>query len=112
MTAVPLAQPCVAGLLNLRGQIVTVVDMRARLGLEPRRRRTTRYTSSSPPSGELVSLIVDREGDVVDVDEATLEDITEVVDTAISTCVVSTSKVDGRLLLVLDPDRVLHELAA
>lgn len=112
VTPVPLSQPCVAGIVNLRGQIVTVVDMRARLGLG-----TASGTSHSvhvvvASSGELMSLIVDREGDVVDIDEATLEDITEVVDSAVSSCVVSTSKVDGHLLLVLDPDRVLHELAA
>ena len=112
VTPVPLSQPCVAGIVNLRGQIVTVVDMRSRLGLDAASATGQSVHVVVASAAELMSLIVDREGDVVEIDDATLEDITEVVDTAISTCVVSTSKVDGHLLLVLDPDRVLHELAA
>jgi purine-binding chemotaxis protein CheW len=112
VTPVPLSQPCVAGIVNLRGQIVTVVDMRARLGLDIVAAGNHSVHVVVASAGELVSLIVDREGDVVDIDDAMLEDITDVVDAAISTCVTSTSKIDGRLLLVIDPDRVLPELAA
>jgi purine-binding chemotaxis protein CheW len=112
VTPVPLSELAVSGLLNLRGQIVTVVDMRARLGFD---------ASESKPSGavhivvksrgELLGLVADCEGDVVDIDEDTIQDLSEIVDDAIDTCFVGKSNVDDCLLFVLEPDRVLSGFA-
>jgi len=107
VTPVPLSEPCVAGILNLRGQIVTVVDLRSRFGFGASTAGDRVVHVVVESRGEVLSLVVDSEGDVVDIDEDALESVTEVIDDAISTCVVGTSRVDDSLLLVLDPDRVL-----
>ncbi len=61
---VPLAPESVAGLLNLRGQIVTAIDVRRRLGLLPREAGLTRMNIVVGDDGELFSLLVDSVGDV------------------------------------------------
>ena len=73
MTRVPLAPPVVRGLINLRGQIVTVIDLRRRLGLDDR-------PTDQPPVNVVVhsddgavSLLVDEIGDVVEVSEEAFE---------------------------------------
>lgn len=81
MTRVPLAAPVVRGLINLRGQIVTAIDLRRRLGL------ADRFLGDTPNSGGealpmnlvvrtddgVVSLLVDEIGEVVEVDEDSFE---------------------------------------
>lgn len=111
MTVVPLAPKIVRGLINLRGQIVTAVDMRHRLALPP-------FEDSYEPmnvvvqNGEgAISLLVDEIGDVLDVDirqrEATPPGVAEVVRDILD----SVYKLEGRLLLVLNPS-MLYQLAA
>jgi len=65
LSQVPLAPPEVAGLLNLRGRIVTAIDLRRRLGLPPRTDGGTPVAVGIEERGELYGLIVDRVGDVV-----------------------------------------------
>lgn len=63
---VPLAPPEIAGSLNLRGRIVTAIDMRRRLGLPPQAEGETSVSVIvEQPSGELYALIVDDVGDVL-----------------------------------------------
>ena len=106
ITPVPLAPAGVLGLVNLRGQLITAVDARHRLGL-----------ATDPHQGgvhfiirtqdEVVSLVVDREGDVVVVDDEAYEDVPELVDESIRTLVTGAYKMDHDLLLVLDADRTV-----
>jgi purine-binding chemotaxis protein CheW len=112
VTPVPLSEPCVAGLLNLRGQIVTVVDMRARLGLGASGSTSGAVHVVVESRGELLGLVVDREGDVVAVGDDALDDTSEVVENEHGTCFVGTSNPDDCLILILDPDRVLSGLAS
>ena len=65
LSPVPLAPNEVAGLLNLRGRIVTAIDLRRRLGLGPRHASTSPVAVGIERHGELYGLIVDRVGDVV-----------------------------------------------
>ncbi len=65
LSAVPLAPPEVAGLLNLRGRIVTAVDLRRRLGLPPRGEGEPTVAVGIEDRGELYGLIADRVGDVL-----------------------------------------------
>jgi purine-binding chemotaxis protein CheW len=67
---VPLAPPEVAGALNLRGRIVTAIDMRRRLGLPPRAEGETHMSVIVERSGELFALQVDDVGDVLWLDPA------------------------------------------
>jgi purine-binding chemotaxis protein CheW len=107
MTRVPLADPWVSGLLNLRGQIVTAIDARRRLGLPPRSpgERTANIVLRTPDGS--VSLVVDREGDVVDLPDTEIEPLPENVSPAIRAVVTGTCRVDERLLLMLDAERTL-----
>jgi purine-binding chemotaxis protein CheW len=108
ITPVPLADPDVAGLLNLRGQIVTTVDARRRLGLTERGGGGTAPTIVViRSSGEAVSLLVDHEGDVVDVEEHRVVEVPETVGAGIAALAVGAYKLEGALLLVLDADQMV-----
>ena len=111
VTPVPLADECVAGILNLRGQIVTVIDARVRLGLAPRTEGAGNAHVVIRAASEAISLVVDCEGDVIDVDEDSFEDVPATVSATIKTFVQGVYKIDGALLLVLDPERALSVAA-
>jgi len=74
ITRVPLAPPEVAGFLNLRGQIVTAVDLRARLDLKPREPGATVMNVVVQDEEELFSLLVDEVGDVIEVSRDIFEE--------------------------------------
>jgi purine-binding chemotaxis protein CheW len=74
ITRVPLAPPEVAGFLNLRGQIVTAVDLRARLSLPPRSESAPVMNVVVKDRDELFSLLVDEVGDVIEVDKDIFEE--------------------------------------
>ena len=106
LTTVPLADPSVAGLLNLRGEIVTVVDARKRFGLPPRG-VTGGVHVILRRDGEPVGLLVDAEGDVLEVDDDAWDDVPGTVGAAIRTRTLGAHLHEERLLLELDPDSVL-----
>src|ERR1700759_2591495 len=80
MTPVPQAPGVIEGLINLRGQIVTAIDMRKRLSLPPRAGDKTPMNMVVRTSDGAVSLLVDEIGDVLDMDAATWERPPENID--------------------------------
>lgn len=70
---VPLADPAVAGLLNLRGQIVTAIELRHRLGRPPRAPDGPSMLLVAPTEGGAVAFIADAIGDVTPVQEESFE---------------------------------------
>lgn len=72
-TAVPLTTGVVVGLINLRGQIVMALDMRARIGLPPCSAARPSVSLILRTADGLVSLLVDRLGDVLDLDTLTVQ---------------------------------------
>ncbi len=108
MTVVPLANDVVRGLINLRGQIVTALDLRRRLSLEPRADDEQPMNIVVRTSTGELSLLVDAIGDVVDVDEATFEGPPETLDGVARELIVGAYKLEGKLLLVLDTDRAVQ----
>lgn len=104
MTPVPLAPSVIHGLINLRGQIVTAIDLRTRLRLSTR------------PAGELpvnvvardeegaVSLLVDEIGDVVEVDESSFEGPPETLSAASKALIHGVYKLEPQLLLLLNTE--------
>ncbi len=110
ITYVPLAHPAVRGLLNLRGQIATVVDARCRLGLSERAPEDNGVHFTITSRGDLMSLIVDREGDVIDLDGESLE-VPQTVDPQIRSLVTGVHRREGSLLLMIDVDQLLSDLA-
>jgi purine-binding chemotaxis protein CheW len=63
---IPMAPPCVAGVLNLRGRIVTAIDVRRRLGLPKSVSAGTEMSIVVEYNGELYSLLVDEVGEVME----------------------------------------------
>ncbi len=108
MTRVPLAPPMMRGLINLRGQIVSAIDMRTRLGLPARDASELPMNVVVRSSDGAVSLLVDEIGDVLEVDESTVERPPETMTGAARELVRSVYKLPDRLLLVLDTEQVLN----
>lgn len=106
LTPVPLAQPTVRGLINLRGQIVVAIDMRRRLERPP-------TTQSAPPMNVVVcteegvvSFLVDEIGDVLEVDPEAFEAPPETIDDGVRELITGVYKLSDRLMMVLDTDHV------
>lgn len=106
MTDVPLASPVVRGLINLRGQIVTALDMRRCLGFADREDHLPMNIVIGQ-GDDAVSLLVDDIGDVVETDPADREELPPTIQSPLRDLVCATYKLPDRLLLVLDTPRVL-----
>jgi purine-binding chemotaxis protein CheW len=109
ITRVPLAPPMVSGLINMRGQIVTAIDLRRCLGLPER-------PSGQPPAGlilqveeGLVGLIVDEIGTVFELPENAFEPPPEILKGRLRALVSRVYTLPNQLLLVMDTQRLLTE---
>ena len=107
MTAVPLAPAEVAGLINLRGQIVTAIDLRRRLGVADRAADQRPMNVVVRTDDGAVSLLVDDIGDVLEVDAASFEQAPDTLDETHRTLIRGVHKLDGRLLLILDTAKAI-----
>jgi purine-binding chemotaxis protein CheW len=107
MTRVPQASEVIEGLINLRGQIVTAIDMRKRLQLSPRGGEEAPMNVVVRTEEGAVSLLVDDIGDVLDVDAAAYETPPENLDRAVRELIVGVYKLKERLLLALDVERTV-----
>jgi purine-binding chemotaxis protein CheW len=105
MTTVPLAPRVVSGLINLRGQIVTAVNLRQRLELETAPAGTAVMNVVVRSVDGAVSLLVDEIGDVVEVEETTFEPPPETMRSSVRDIVLGIHKLKGRLLHVLDIEK-------
>ncbi len=105
MTQVPLAPRVVSGLINLRGQIVTAVDLRRRLELEPGPPELRPMNVVVRSEDGAVSLLVDEIGDVVEVEEVTFEPPPETLRSTVRALILGVHKLDDRLMHVLDIER-------
>jgi len=102
-TRVPLAPSSVAGLINLRGQIVPIIDMRCCLGLAPLHADAQPTHLILTTSSGAVSLRVDEIGDVLDVREDAFEKTPENLRGTARRLVRGVYKLDRGLLLALSP---------
>jgi len=107
MTRVPLAPSVVKGLINLRGQIVTAVDLRSRMGLPERTTNALPMNVVIRDDDGAVSLLVDEIGDVVEVEDETFELSPGTVVKEVKQFIRGVYKLKGTLLIVLDTDKVL-----
>jgi purine-binding chemotaxis protein CheW len=108
MTRVPLAPPVVRGLINLRGQIVTGIDLRRRLDLKDRPADQLPVNVVVKTDDGAVSLLVDEIGDVLEVSEKQFEQPPETLRGNARELVRGAYKLPGRLLLILDTDRAVE----
>jgi purine-binding chemotaxis protein CheW len=107
MTSVPQAPHVIEGLINLRGQIVTAIDMRRRLGLPQRAGDQAPMNIVVRTVDGAVSLLVDEIGDVLDMDSATYELPPQNLNPAAKELIRGVYKLKDRLLLVLDEERTV-----
>jgi purine-binding chemotaxis protein CheW len=105
LTSVPQAPPEVSGLINLRGQIITTLELRTRLGLPARTADSAAVNVVVRTlDGGVVSLLVDEIGDVLEPGDEFFEALPETVPAAIRAVVLNVCKLDGHLMLVLDTE--------
>jgi purine-binding chemotaxis protein CheW len=107
MTPVPLAAAAVSGLINLRGQIVTAVDLRQCLGMPPRPEGKLPMNVVVRANERAVSLLVDEIGDVLDVPGDAFEQSPTTLDKVDRSLFTGVYKLDDKLLLVLDTDKAV-----
>jgi purine-binding chemotaxis protein CheW len=108
MTRVPLAPRQVSGLMNIRGQIVTTIDLRRRLELDDRPADQLPINVVVASDDGPMSLLVDEIGDVVEVDEETFESCPDTLQGTIRELIRGVYKLPDSLLLVLDVDRAVQ----
>ena len=121
VTHVPLAHPSVRGLINLRGQILTVVDVARTLGINPANEECDlhaipRFHMIADAGRELISMCVDEMGPVITPQLDELEPIPPNVEPEAAEAIVAAARLPEHLVLLLDLDRVhrargLHRLA-
>lgn len=104
MTRVPQASPVVSGLINLRGQIVTAIDLRQRLDLPRREDGKLPMNVVIRTADGVVSLLVDEIGDVQEVDGDSFERTPETLQGEARALICGVYKLTDRLLLVLDTE--------
>src|SRR5436853_3551616 len=108
LTRVPLASPDVAGVLNLRGRIVTAIDMRSRLGLPKREGGRPPMAIGVDLRGESWGLLIDSVGEVLKLADDSREVNPVNLDPRLTKMAAGIHRLDGQLMVVLGVDRVLE----
>ena len=108
LTMVPLAPPDVAGVLNLRGRIVTAIDMRTRLGLPKADDDKPPMAMGVEMRGESYGLLIDQIGEVLKLPDDSRETNPVNLDPRMATMASGVHRLNGQLMVVLDVDKVLE----
>lgn len=107
LTRVPLASNEIAGVLNLRGRIVTALDMRQRLGLPKRDGNQAMMAVGIEMKGESYGLLIDSVGEVLKLADDTKETNPVNLDSRLAAVSGGVHRLEGQLMVILDVDRVL-----
>lgn len=109
MTNIPLAPDIISGLINLRGQVVTAINLGRWLGIDQTVEDNMRMNVViCTEDDEVMSFLVDSIGDVVEPDEDSFEPPPQTLSEDIRDLINGVYKLDGRLLLVMDVDRTIE----
>lgn len=111
LTRIPLAPPQVAGAMNLRGRIVTAVNVRRCLGLPDLETDTRKMSVVVEHDGELYSLIIDSVGDVLKLQGDQFEPNPPTLDLLWRSVSLGVYRLDGKLLVILDVSKLLLSLS-
>ncbi|MFL5252155.1 MAG: chemotaxis protein CheW, partial [Rhodopila sp.] len=103
----PLAPPEIAGSLNLRGRIVTAIDLRRRLGLPSAPAGQKRMSVVADQAGELYALLVDQVSEVLSLKASAFERNPPTLEKHWANFSTGIYRLEGRLLVVLDVARLL-----
>ena len=113
ITPVPEVPPWVEGVINLRGRVIPVIDLRTRLGIEPRPHELNTPILIAEQGTKKLGLIADAVRDVIELDEDAFETPTEagVDETGHADAMSSVGRLGDRLIVVLDLTRVAGDAA-
>ncbi len=106
ITPVPQAPSFVSGIINLRGQILTAIDLAKRIGLK--REKEAHHNVIIGRDEEPLSLLVEQVGDVVEIPLSQIEEPPEVIEGLDVQFVKNVSKLPDRLLVILDVRKILE----
>jgi purine-binding chemotaxis protein CheW len=107
ITRIPLAPPEIGGSLNLRGRIVTAIDLRRRLHLPPAPPDAPRMAVVADQGGELYALLVDEVSEVMSLKAASFERNPPTLPPSWAAFSEGIHRLAGRLMVVLDVGRLL-----
>jgi purine-binding chemotaxis protein CheW len=108
MTQVPLSSSVVRGLINLRGQIITAIDLRRRLGMKDLPEGQNPMNVVVRTDDDVVSLLVDRIGDVLEVSPDDFEPPPDTISGITRELVLGIYKLKGQLLLIIDTEKTIE----
>lgn len=111
VTRIPLASPEVAGSLNLRGRIVTAIDVRRRLNLSNDNKTSPSMSVVVEHNNELFSLIIDSVGDVLSLDNDLLEKNPNTLDPAWREVSNGIYQLQNELLVIMDVSKLLDNIS-
>ncbi len=104
MTPVPMSSPAVAGLINLRGQIIMTIDLRKQLGFKEKRSGEEPMSIVVRSSDGPVNLLVDEIADVIYVRPDLFECPPKTLDDRLGKAIEGVYKLEDKLLLALDTE--------
>ena len=108
ITAVPEAPDCIEGVINLRGKIVSVVDLRKRFGEREIKRNKKNRILVAEVQGKMVGLIVDAASEVLKVPPSEIEEPPKVFDEGDVNYVTGVGKLKDRLVILVDLNKILQ----
>ena len=110
VTKVPLSPPAISGSLNLRGRIVTAINVRRCLGLSDREGKHQVMSVVVEQGGELYSLIIDEVGDVLNLRDDDYENNPATLDSTWKNVALGIYKMQGRIMVVLDVPKLIESI--
>lgn len=108
VTPIPLARPVLPGIINLRGQILTTIDLKTRLDLAASGSNEQPMMIVVRTNEGPMNLVVDKIGSVRDVDADLFEKPTETLKAGVRAVTSHVCKLEDQLLLVLDTERIIQ----
>lgn len=108
MTQIPLSPPEIRGLINLRGQVITAIDLRCRLKMDKLPEGQLPMNVVVRTGKSVVSLLVDKIGDVLEVPDEVYERPPETIPAEVRKLVYGVYKLEGKLLLILDAEKAVN----
>lgn len=109
VTKIPDVPPYMEGVINLRGKVVPVIDLKEKFGLGQSQRHEDSRLLVLNLEGAIIGIVVDDVSEVLQLDESLMETLPENIDGVNGNCLKGVGKMDGRLLLLLDIEKSLKE---
>lgn len=111
VTPAPLGPPEVAGFINLRGQIVTAIDMHVRLGMQPRHGNQGKIALFFKEKDAIFCLLVDEANPILELDESSFEQPPSNLPERARDIISGVYKLPNQLLLILETHKIVSGIS-